>query len=561
MDFQQEIIKLLVKETKLKKEEIIPLISIPPDPKLGDYAFPCFKLNKNPKAAAEKLKQKISLPKFLQKIETVGPYLNFYLNQTTIAKETLTKIQKEKQDYGKGTEKSKIVIEYCGPNTNKPLHLGHVRNMALGNSVYKILNFSGNKVHPVNIINDRGIHICQSMIAYRKWGKNKQPNKKGDHFVGDYYVLFSKKAKEDEKLKLEAQETLLKWERKDKATLELWKKMNHWVLEGFKETYKRFGISFEKEYFESKYYHKGKDIVLEGFKKKIFEKDETEAIYANLEAFNLPNKVLLRGDETSVYITQDLYLAHQRYQDFKFNKLLYVVASEQRTHFKQLFKILELLKKPYAKNLHHLSYGLVNLPSGRMKSREGTVVDADDIMDETSQLAEKEITKRHKNLNKKETKKRAEIISLGAIKFFMLKNDPTRDIVFNPEESLSFEGETGPYLQYTHARACSILRKAKNTPYSKVKFDQLKLAEELAVIKLLYNFPQIINKASHTYKPSLIAQYLISLAQAFNEFYHKCPVISERDEQMKARLLLVDSVKQVLQNGLDLLGIQAPEEM
>jgi arginyl-tRNA synthetase len=561
MDFKAEIIKLLTKETKLKDADLNNLISIPPDPKLGDYAFPCFKLGSNPKNAAETLKSKLKLPKFLSKVEVVGPYLNFYIKSEVIAKETLNKISKEKENYGKGKQKKKIVIEYCGPNTNKPLHLGHVRNMALGNSVQKILSFSKNEVHPVNIINDRGIHICQSMIAYQKWGKKKEPDKKGDHFVGDYYVMFSQKAKEDDKLKIEAQETLLKWERKDKETIALWKKMNQWVLDGFNKTYKRFGIEFEKEYFESKYYHKGKDIVLKGFKKKIFEKDETEAIFAPLEEYNLPDKVLLRGDETSVYMTQDLYLAELRYQDFKFDKMLYVVASEQRTHFKQLFKILELLDEPYAKDLHHLSYGLVNLPSGRMKSREGTVVDADDIMDETSGLAEKEIKKRHKGLSPEEIKKRAEIISLGAIKFFMLRTDSSRDVVFNPEESLSFEGETGPYVQYTHARACSILRKAGNKVSSKVNLDQLNLDEEKAVIRLLYDFPERIVKAAETYKPHHIANHLITLSQAFNEFYHKCPVISERDEQMKARLLLVDSVRQVLENGLSLLGIKAPDEM
>jgi len=560
MNYQQEIIKILVKETKIVKKELENLISIPPDPKLGDYAFPCFKLGKNPKEAAEMLKKKIKLPKFLSKVEVVGPYLNFFVKQEVITEETLSKISKDKEGYGKGKEKSKIVIEYCGPNTNKPLHLGHVRNMALGNSVQKILSYSGNKVHPVNIINDRGIHICQSMIAYQKWGKNKKLDKKGDHFVGDYYVMFSQKAKENEDLKLEAQKTLLKWENKDKETIELWKKMNSWVLDGFNETYKRFGIEFEKEYFESKYYHKGKDIVLTGFKKKIFAKDKTNAIYADLEKYKLPNKVLLRGDETSVYMTQDLYLADLRYKDYKFDKMLYVVASEQRTHFQQLFKILELLKEPYAKHLHHLSYGLVNLPSGRMKSREGTVVDADDIMDETSALAEIEIKKRHKGLSAKEINKRAEIISLGAIKFFMLRTDSARDVVFNPEESLSFEGETGPYVQYTHARACSILRKAGKSS-GKINYSLLNQEEELAVIRLLYDFPAAIEKAAKDYKPHHIANHLITLAQAFNEFYHKCPVISERDEQMKARLLLVDSVRQVLENGLGLLGIKAPDEM
>ena len=560
MDFKAELVKLLVKETKLKKEEITNLISVPPNAKMGDYAFPCFILGKNPKEEAEKLKKKIKLPKSFSKAEVIGPYLNFFVNNTLFVEETLTKIAKEKKNYGKGKEKQNIVIEFCGPNTNKPLHLGHVRNMALGDSVRRIISAQGHKVHPVNIINDRGIHICQSMLAYQKWGKEKQPDKKGDHFVGDYYVLFSKKAKENEDLKKEAQDLLFKWEQGDKETIKLWKAMNSWVLNGFKETYQRFGIKFDKEYAESGYYNEGKELALEGLKKKVFEKDENGAIIAPLEKYKIPNKVILRADGTSIYITQDMYLADLRYKDFKYDKLIYVVASEQNNHFQQLFKILELLKKPYAKNLFHLSYGLVNLPSGRMKSREGTVVDADDIMDETSALAEIEIKKRHKSLSEKEIKRRAELISLGAIKFFMLRTDSARDVVFNPEESLSFEGETGPYVQYTHARSCSILRKAGNIS-GKINYSLLNQEEELAVIRLLYDFPEAIEKSAKDYKPHHIANHLITLAQAFNEFYHKCPVISERDEQMKARLLLVDSVRQVLENGLKLLGIKAPDEM
>jgi arginyl-tRNA synthetase len=559
MDFKQELVKLLVKGTKLSKEEITNLISIPPNPKMGDYAFPCFKLGK-PKEEAEKLKKSIKLPKSFSKAEVMGPYLNFFVNNAFFNEETLSRINKEKENYGKGKEKQTIVIEFCGPNTNKPLHLGHVRNMALGDSVKRILNYQGNKVHPVNIINDRGIHICQSMIAYKKWGKKKLPDKKGDHFVGDYYVLFSKKVKEDEKLKLEAQELLLEWEMGNKDVRKLWKQMNSWVLNGFKETYNRFGIKFDREYSESNYYENGKEIALEGLKKNVFEQDHTKAIIAPLEEFNLPNKVILRPDGTSIYITQDMYLAGLRYQDFKFDKMIYVVASEQNNHFQQLFKILELLKRPYAKDLYHLSYGLVNLPDGRMKSREGTVVDADDIMDEISSLAEKEIKKRYDNLAEKKIKERAELISLGAIKFFMLKTDASRDMIFNPEDSLSFEGETGPYVQYTHARSCSILRKAKKIS-SKADYSLLIDDSELNVIKLLYSFPEKIKDAANNYRPHTICRYLIDLSQAYNEFYHKCIVISEDKELMNARLAIVDSVRQVLDNGLELLGIKAPDEM
>lgn len=564
MDFKEKIITILVKETKLKKEEIENLISVPPDPKLGDYAFPCFKLDKNAKEAAEKLMKKIKFPKFIAKVEVVGPYLNFFLNKSVLAEETLSRIKKEKDKYGSGDSKKKIVIEFCGPNTNKPLHLGHLRNMALGDATYRILQFYGNKVHPVNIVNDRGIHICQSMLTYQKWGKNKKPDKKGDHFVGDYYVLFSKKADED--LKNEAQEMLLKWERKDEKTIELWQKMTKWVLDGFNETYKRFGIKFEKEYFESKYYEKGKSLAQEGLKKGVFEKDHTDAIIAPMEKLGLTDKILLRGDDTSLYITQDMYLAELRYQDFKYDKLIYVVASEQNLHFKQLFKILELLKKPYAPNLFHLSYGMVHLPSGRMKSREGTVIDADDLMDEMSKLASKEVKKRYQKLSTKEIQKRSDAIGLAALKFFMLRTDSLRDITFNPEESLSFEGETGPYVQYTHARGCSILRKAGEGKSAgkvsdAVDYTLLQQKEELAVLTLLTNFPSVVEEAASHYKPHLVCRFLLDLSQAFNEFYHAHLVISEDKEMMKVRLALVDSTRQVLCNGLGLLGIEALEEM
>ena len=568
MDLKNEIIKILKKHVK---GEII--LEIPPELNLGDYALPCFgmakELKKSPNKIAEELKSKLKLSEHIEKIEAKGPYLNFYVNKSFLAKHTLSKVKDEKDKYGAGKNKGNVVVEYCGPNTNKPLHLGHIRNMALGYSICRILKFTGSKIHPVNIVNDRGIHICQSMLAYKKWGGNKKPEKKGDHFVGDYYVMFSKESEKNEKLKLEVHELLLKWEQGDKETVDLWKKMNKWVLDGFKETYKRFGVIFEKEYFESEYYTKGKEIVMGGYEKNIFEKDHTDAIIARLEKYNLPDKVLLRGDETSIYITQDIYLAKLRYDDFKFDKLIYVVASEQNLHFKQLFKILELLKRPYAKKMHHLSYGMVNLPSGRMKSREGTVVDADDIMDETASLTEDEIKKRHKNLSAKEIKARSEIISLAAIKFYMLKNDPIKDIVFNPEESLNFEGETGPYIQYAHARACSILKKVEfektaktaTTEKSTINYGLLKHQKEEQLIRLIYTFPEKVEESALHYKPSIICHYLLALAQAFNEFYHECHVISDDKEMTNTRLILVDCARQVLDNGLSLLGITAPQEM
>ncbi len=579
--YEKKIAGLLAEHISVSPEKIAAQLRLPPDASLGDVSFPCFSLagrERKPQEAARELQQKLqaSLPPYLSKVTMAGPYLNFFLNPGVVAEEVLDGIRMKKASYGKGKDKKNIVIEFCGPNTNKPLHLGHLRNMALGDAVCRLLAFQGNKTRPVNIVNDRGIHICQSMLAYRKWGGKATPKtagKKGDHFVGDYYVKFSQAAKGQEQrhedsLQKEAQEMLLQWELGEPETMALWKKMTAWVLHGFKETYSRFGISFEKEYFESKYYQHGKEIVYGGLKKGIFEKDHTDAILAPLENKGLPDKVLLRGNETSLYITQDLYLAQLRYDDFKFDSLLYVVASEQRLHFQQLFAILELLGKPYAKHLEHLSYGMVHLPTGRMKSREGTVVDADDVMDEMAALALAEVKKRHPALSERESNKRAEAIALAAIKFFMLRTDVVRDIVFNPEESLSFEGETGPYLQYTHARACSILRKAGEDidnggkkRKSTANLQLLVQPPEYSIVKHLAAFPEIVESAAAHRKPHLLCRCLLDLSQAFNEFYHQLPVISEDKEMMKARLQLVDSVRRVLAAGLGLLGIGALEEM
>src|SRR3989344_9222568 len=348
MDFKKEIAILLAKATNLTVDDILSQLAVPPNPIMGDYSFPCFKLGRNAKEEAEKIKLKLKLPSFLSDIKVAGPYLNFFLNTAQLAKETLTRIKKEKKKYGAGHIKEKILIEYCGPNTNKPLHLGHVRNMSLGNSMCRILAFQGNTVHPVNIINDRGIHICKSMLAYQKWGENKKPDKKSDHYVGDYYVLYAKKSAEDPALETEVQQIAVAWEQGDTKVRALWKKMNSWVLKGFAQTYKRFGITFDQEYFESELYEAGKEVALEGLHKGLFIKDEKGSIVAPLEAHGLPNKVLLRGDGTSVYMTQDLYLAQKRSEGYHFDRTTYVVASEQKLHFQQLFKIMELLQRPYA---------------------------------------------------------------------------------------------------------------------------------------------------------------------------------------------------------------------
>ena len=526
MNFKDKLTKELEKQLK-QEVNLRPT----PSPEFGDYAL----FLKNPN---KKIKSNL-----IKKTEVKGNYLNIFINKTKFIEETLKDINK---DYGKSKENKTILIESPGPNTNKPLHIGHLRNMALGISLSNMLNYLGNKIINVDIINDRGIHICKSMLAYKLYGKNQQPNKKPDHFVGDYYVLYSQKNIPDER----AQEMLIKWEKGDKETIALWKKMNKWAIEGMHQTYKEFGLNIKKTYYESQHYSKGKDIVLKGLQEGLFQKDK-EGIIINLGK-ELGKKVLLRSDGTSIYITQDIYLAKQRYEDFKFNKMIYIVGSEQIYHFKALFEIFKRLKYNFADNCYHLSYGMVSLPEGKMKSREGKVVDADDMIENTKELAIKKIKQRDK-LPKKETLEISKEIGLAAIKFFLLKYDSKKDFIFNPEEALSFEGETGPYIQYTHARISSILKKSKsNIEIDYQKYNQ----QEFQLIKKLSEFPEIIKDSAIKYKPNLLCNYLIQLSQLFNTYYSKYEI-----KNSKERLLLISKIKQILTIGLNLLGIQAPEAM
>ncbi|KYK27121.1 hypothetical protein AYK26_00300 [Euryarchaeota archaeon SM23-78] len=579
--FKAEIVKLLSKPTGLKNNEIEPLIEIPPSPDMGDYAFPCFvlskKLKKAPNVIAQELAKEIKPKPPLSEIKAQGPYLNFFIDKNKLAEQVIKEIIKCKVCYGSWPLKhKKVMVEYPAPNTNKPLHLGHVRNMLLGNSICNILAFAGYQAIPVDLVNDRGVHICKSMLAYKKWGKGKEPNinrtgevdskgqrsfvKKPDHFLGDFYVLYNEKLKKHPELEKETQEMLKKWEEDDKEVVALWKKMREWALKGFKQTYALFNVHHKKVYYESEIYQQGKEIVLDGLKQGLFYKDEEGAVVADLEKEGLGKKVLIRKDGTGLYITQDLYLAKLKFDDFKMDKSVYIVGNEQIYHFKVLFKILGMLGFPFAEHCYHLAYGMVYLPEGRMKSREGTVVDADDIVEEMKKVAEKEIKKRHK-LDKKELDKRKDIIGNGALKFFVLKYDPMKDITYNPEESISFEGETGPYVQYAHARISSILRKVKKFEPEKIKKYEFSHATEFMLIKLLSDFPNIVNEAAENYKPSFVARYALELAQAFNEFYHECPVLKADGKTRDSRLALIYSVKIVLRNALDLLGIKAPEEM
>ncbi len=565
MDFKAKIADAIAKETTLEQDTIITLLEIPPDPTMGDYAFPCFSLakemKKTPVAIAEELAKKISF-KTIAKIEAKGPYLNFFIDKAVLAETILTKIQKKKLFVEKKKEIS--LVEGPGPNTNKPLHLGHIRNGLITTTTLNLLKKIGHEVHHVDIINDRGIHICKSMLAYQKFGKDDTPEKsrmKSDHFVGKYYVLFSQKAKEDPSLEEEAKKMLVKWEQGDKEIRALWRKMNAWACKGMFETYKKLGLNVEKAYYESNTYQLGKSIIMQGLRDGLFKERDDNAIVVDLTDKKLDEKILLRPDGTSVYITQDIGMINERYKDFAMDRMVYVVANEQNYHFNVLFEIFKLLKYPFAEKCYHLSYGMVALPEGKMKSREGTVVDADDLIKDMIALAREEVKKRYASLDEKEVEKRAEMIGMAGLRFFFLKYDAAKDFVFNPKESLSFEGETGPYVQYAYARICSILEKHGKSVSEKIYYASLKEEEERNLINLLGKFENVVYSAADHYKPHLISRYLLDLAQSFNEYYHKHQILKEEDDVKEARLFLIVCVKDILKQGLALLGIDAPEKM
>ncbi len=563
MDIKKEISKSIKKEVKLGLDEVEKLIEKSRLEGGGDYAFPCFLLavveKKSPLLIAEELKEKVSLPFGISNTEAKAGYLNFFIDKKILIDDVLKNSGKNVV----GKEKKRIMIEFPSPNTNKPLHIGHLRNMAIGESISRILEFFGNKVVRTSLNNDRGVHICKSMVAYGELGKSNSPEKqkkKSDHFVGDYYVLFGQKSMEDEKKwNDKAQECLVRWEQGDKKVISLWKKMNSWALNGFKETYKLYGIKHDREYFESEFYKEGKGIVEKGLMKKIFKKNKDGVVVINIGKQgneDLGEKIVLRADGTSVYITQDLYLAWLKDKEYKLDGSIYVVGNEQEYHFKVLFYILKKFGFKFSDNLHHLSYGMVMLPEGKMKSREGKIVDADDLILSVQELARKELKSRYK-LSKKELEDRSLKITLAAIKYNLLKVDIRKNTIFNPNEAVSFEGDTGPYLLYSYARASSILRKAGNKN-KKVSVVDLKKYEE-RLLKKLSDFEDVLVQAREKLSPTLIANYAYSLSQVFNDFYHNCPVIGSLEEGL--RLKLVKSFKDVLKQALNLIGIKEIEEM
>ena len=479
----------------------------------------------------------------------------------------------------------KVMVEYSSPNTNKPLHLGHVRNNLLGYSVSELLKANGSEVYKVNLVNDRGIHICKSMLAWQKWGNEETPESsglKGDHLVGKYYVIFDKEYKKEiEALKLtgqtedeakknaplirEAQAMLLAWENGDEAVISLWRTMNGWVYEGFAVTYKNLGVDFDKYYYESNTYLLGKDTVDEGLEKGVFFKKEDGSVWIDLTDDGLDQKLVLRADGTSVYITQDLGTAQMKYDDFSMDESIYVVGNEQDYHFKVLFLILDKLGKSWAKGLYHLSYGMVDLPSGKMKSREGTVVDADDLIAEMVATAKQKTEALGKvdNFSEEEKESLYYKIGMGALKYFLLKVEPKKRLLFDPAESIDFQGNTGPFIQYTHARIKSLLSKAGFT--AGVKVDNLLdlSATELEMIILLAKYPSEIAAAARTFSPASLANYIYEVAKMFNKFYHEIPpIVKEEDEQMKQhRLNLSWVTANVLKEGMRILGIEVPERM
>ena len=479
------------------------------------------------------------------------------------------------------------MIEYSSPNTNKPLHLGHIRNNLIGYSMANILKANGKKVIKTNLVNDRGIHICKSMIAWQKWSGGETPEtsaKKGDHLVGDYYVKFDSEYKKQIKeimdrghpedyavknapLILEAQEMLRKWESKEPVVMELWTKMNRWVYDGFNITYKRLGVDFDRIYYESDTYLMGRETVMDGLKKGIFFKKDDGSVCVDLSKDGLDEKILLRSDGTSVYITQDIGTAQMRQHDYKFDKHIYVVGNEQNYHFQVLALILDKLGFSWAKDLYHLSYGMVELPEGKMKSREGTVVDADDLMNEMVTIAREMSAELGKleGLTYEEKENVFRIIGLGALKYFILKVDPVKNMTFDPSESIDFNGNTGPFIQYTYARIKSVLRKAadSNMAVPESINTSVKLeSKEKSILKFIYDFPEIVKDAGENYNPAVIANYTYELVKEYNQFYHDFPILkAENLEVRNFRLVLSQMAARIIQSSFELLGIELPERM
>ena len=551
--------------------------------------FPFLKMSKKaPEATAQEIGEKLvaKVPEVISKFNVIKGFLNLTINPAQWI-ELLESIQQNPTfGFTPVTEQSPLVmIEYSSPNTNKPLHLGHVRNNLLGWALANVMQANGNKVVKTNIVNDRGIHICKSMLAWLKYGNGETPEtsgKKGDHLIGDYYVAFDKhyreevkelvakgmdeeQAKQEAPLIKEAHEMLVKWEQNDPEVRGLWKKMNEWVYAGFDETYKALGVSFDKIYYESNTYLEGKEKVEEGLEKGFFYRREDGSVWADLTKEGLDEKLLLRSDGTSVYMTQDIGTAKLRFQDYPIDKMIYVVGNEQNYHFQVLSILLDKLGFKWGKDLVHFSYGMVELPNGKMKSREGTVVDADDLIAtmiaDARQMSADKVNKLE-GITEEEAQEIARIVGMGALKYFILKVDARKNMLFNPEESIDFNGNTGPFIQYTYARIRSILRKAGEVNLADLAKDTELSDKEISLIQHLQGFQAAVKQAGTDYNPSCIANYCYELVKEYNQFYHDFSVLREEDEKKRQfRIALSAAVSQVIKNGMGLLGIEVPERM
>ena len=555
----------------------------------GDYTlvtFPLLKMSrKSPEATATEIGEHIVANcEQVSAFNVIKGFLNLQLAPSFWADRFAAAVEDENFGFGAPTNRT-IMIEYSSPNTNKPLHLGHIRNNLLGYSVAQILKANGHNVIKVNLVNDRGIHICKSMLAWQLYGGGETPESsgmKGDHLVGKYYVEFDKHYKaqikelveggmsEDEAKKkapimLSAQEMLRKWVAKDPEVYELWQRMNGWVYEGFDVTYKALGVDFDKVYYESETYLLGKSLVQDGLDKGVFFRKEDNSVWIDLESDGLDQKLLLRGDGTSVYMTQDLGTALSRFEENKLDDMIYVVGNEQNYHFQVLKLVLKKLGYDWSDNIYHLSYGMVEIPEGKMKSREGTVVDADDLIEDmvdTAREMSQELGKLD-GCSEAEANEVCRMVGLGALKYFILKVDPKKTMLFDPRESIDFNGNTGPFIQYTHARICSVLRKAEEAGIDyKGRADVELLSEEVELIKAITEFPAVVASAGENFAPSVIAAYAYDLAKSFNGYYHDHSILREEDEaKRKMRLQLASEVALVIRRAMKLLGIDVPQRM
>ena len=558
-------------------------LGYPPQVELGDFTVECFPLAKqfrqNPAQIAQAIATEIEPSGSIQSVEAVGPYLNVKIHNQALFGGVCDEIVGQGACLGNTNigQGQRVMVEYLSPNTNKPLHLGHIRNGVLGMGVSKLLEATGHEVIKANLVNDRGVHICKSMLAWQKWGDGGTPETtgtKGDHFVGNWYVRYSQEEKKQPDLDQETQAMLLKWESGDSETLKLWEMMNGWVYNGFAETYQKLGLEFDAFYYESQTYNLGKDLIQTGLDKGAFIVAEDGAVIAKLPVDEFGTQrdgsqkveTLLRGDGTSVYVTQDLGTAKMKFDEHQLYRSIYVVGSEQNYHFQCLFKLLDMLGFEWAPECYHLSYGMVNLPEGKMKSREGTVIDADDLIEEMFQLAADEIRGRDSEgkLSDAEVQKRAFAIGMAAIKFYLLRVRPELTINFDPKESISFDGFTGPYCQYAYARCASILRRAETEELASIEpdFSLLRNEEELQLIRTLIQFPEVVEEAARDLSPARICNHLFIVAQTVNQFYHKHPVLAaESPALVKARLALINTSAAVIKKALALLGIETLEEM